>query len=120
MVELAQEMEVFAAGNLSSDILVKSIVTENQNMIASLKYMQFSLQNIVAEIQGQADSLNEDIHVVEKLSENSADSTNQITSAMSELASGASSMAMNCSTGCKNHWKNSISPAPTPCSIMLP
>ena len=97
MVELAQEMEVFAAGNLSSDILVKSIVTENQNMIASLKYMQFSLQNIVAEIQGQADSLNEDIHVVEKLSENSADSTNQITSAMSELASGASSMAENVS-----------------------
>ena len=95
LVELAEEMEIFAGGDLSSDITVTSIITENINMIASLKFMQFGLQNMVAEIQGEADSLDEDIHYVEKMSENSADSTAQITSAMNELASGASSMAEN-------------------------
>jgi hypothetical protein len=85
LVELAEELEVFAGGGLSSDILVRSIITENQNMISSLKYMQYSLQNMVGEIQGEADSLNQDIHYVEKMSENSADSTNQITSAMNEI-----------------------------------
>lgn len=95
IVEIAEEMEIFANGDLSSDIVTRSIVTENKNMIASLKFMQYSLQNMVAEIQAEADGLNEDIHYVEKMSESSADSTNQITSAMHELASGASSMAEN-------------------------
>ena len=95
LVELAEELDIFASGDLTSDIVVKSIITENQNMIASLKFMQESLETMVQEIQGEADSLNEDIHYVEKMSENSADSTNQITSAMNELATGASSMAEN-------------------------
>ena len=95
LVELAEELDIFAGGDLTSEIVVKSIITENQNMIASLKFMQESLETMVQEIQGEADSLNEDIHYVEKMSENSADSTNQITSAMNELATGASSMAEN-------------------------
>ena len=95
LVELAEELDIFASGDLTSDITVTSIITENQNMIASLRFMQESLETMVQEIQGEADSLNEDIHYVEQMSENSADSTNQITSAMNELATGASSMAEN-------------------------
>lgn len=95
LVELAEELDIFAGGDLTSEIKVKSSVTENQNMIASLKFMQENIETMVQEIQGEADSLNEDIHYVEKMSENSADSTTQITSAMNELATGASSMAEN-------------------------
>ena len=50
---------------------------------------------MVSEIQGEADSLDKDICFVEEMSEQSADSTTQITSAVNELASGASSMAEN-------------------------
>ncbi len=95
LVELAEEMEIFASGTLSSDIVVSSNITETRNMIASLRFMQVNLQNMIAEIQGEADGLDEDIHYVEEMSENSADSTSQITSAMNELASGASCMAEN-------------------------
>lgn len=95
MVEIAEELDIFAGGDLTSDIYVKSKITENQNMIASLKFMQENLETMVQEIQNEADSLNEDIHYVEQMSESSADSTSQITSAMNELATGASSMAEN-------------------------
>ena len=95
LVQLAEELDIFASGDLSSEIYVHSIVTENQNMIESLKYMQNNLQTLVKEIQNEAVSLNQDIHFVEKMSENSADSTNQITSAVDELATGATSMAEN-------------------------
>ena len=95
LVQLAEELDIFAGGDLTSEIYVHSLVTENQNMIASLKFMQENLETMVQEIQAEADGLNEDIHYVEKMSENSADSTTQITSAMNELATGASSMAEN-------------------------
>lgn len=92
---IAQNMNAFARGDISSEIKVNSKITENQNMISSLKYMQNSLQNMVSEIQGEADSLDKDICFVEEMSEQSADSTTQITSAVNELATGASSMAEN-------------------------
>lgn len=95
LVQLSAEMDTLASGDLSSDIGINSIVTENMNMISSLRAMQDSLKNMVLEIKGEADSLDNDIKFVEKMSEHSADSTNQITSAMNELASGATSMAQN-------------------------
>ncbi len=95
LVGIAQNMNAFASGDISSEIKINSKITENQNMISSLKYMQNSLQNMVSEIQGEADSLDKDICFVEEMSEQSADSTTQITSAVNELASGASSMAEN-------------------------
>ena len=97
MVEIADELNTFASGDLTSDIMASSSVTENKNMIASMKFMQESLGTMVQEIQGEADSLSNGVQEVERLSHSSAESTTQIASAVSELATGAMSMAENVS-----------------------
>ncbi|MBR4514584.1 MAG: cache domain-containing protein [Lachnospiraceae bacterium] len=97
MVQIANELNTFASGDLTSDITASSSVTENKNMIVSLKYMQESLGTLVQEIHGEADSLSSSVQEVERLSHSSAESTTQIASAVSELATGAVSMAENVS-----------------------
>jgi|GEM_PF-2329920 methyl-accepting chemotaxis protein len=95
LVELADALAVVAGGDLSSEITAKSIITENINMIASLKSMQDNLGVMVGDIRSEADNILGDVEYVEKMSEQSADSTNQITSAVGELSMGATSMAEN-------------------------
>ncbi len=95
LVELADALNAFAAGNLSMDITTTSIVTENKNMITSLKYMQYNIQNLIAGIQQEAGNLASGVVTVEKLSDESANSTGQISNAMNELSNGAMSMAEN-------------------------
>ncbi|MCR5702628.1 MAG: cache domain-containing protein [Lachnospiraceae bacterium] len=95
LVELADALAVVAGGDLSSEITAKSIITENINMIASLKSMQDNLGVMVGDIRSEADNILGNVEYVEKMSEQSADSTNQITSAVGELSMGATSMAEN-------------------------
>ena len=97
LVEISDALNKIASGDLSSDITVTSSITENKNMITSMRYMQTSLQNIVSDIMTEADSLSDGVSSVERLSGASAESTDQITSAMGQLAAGAMSMAENVS-----------------------
>ena len=97
LVEISDALNKIASGDLSSDITVTSSITENKNMITSMHYMQTSLQNIVSDIMTAADSLSDGVSSVDRLSGTSAESTDQITSAMGQLAAGAMSMAENVS-----------------------
>ena len=93
--DIGQSLHDMAQGEINKPITARSGVTENQQMIASLDYLQFNLSKIVGDVRGNADSLSGGVVEVEQLSGDSSDSAGQISQAVEDLANGAQSMAEN-------------------------
>ena len=93
--DISDVMRDMAKGNISDPVTTKASVTEFQQMIACLDFLQVNLERIVGSVRGEADSLQGGVVEVEQLSGDSSDSAGQISQAVEDLANGAQSMAEN-------------------------
>ena len=93
--KIADSLEVFANGDLSQDIQIKSVIDETSRIIDSTKKLQSSLRSTVSNVRETALALSGSVDEVDELSNHIAGGTDQITSAVAELSSGAVNMAGN-------------------------
>lgn len=91
--DMANALEICADGHVSEKFTIKSIVRENKKMISSLDQFQESLNGTVGEVKNATTVIGENVHSVNRLSEDTQTAATHISSAVEELAQGAQSMA---------------------------
>jgi methyl-accepting chemotaxis protein len=91
--DMANALGICAEGHVSEKFAIKSIVRENKKMISSLDQFQESLNGTVEEVKSATTVINENVHSVNRLSEDTQTAADHISSAVEELAQGAQSMA---------------------------
>ena len=92
---ISEDMERMATGDIMSDSVAHSAITENVNMITAIGNMKSVLQDTVSRIKESADELGENANEVMSLSDASADGATQISTAVGELSLTAQNMAEN-------------------------
>ena len=91
--EMSKALEICADGHVSEEFQIKSIVRENRKMISSLDQFRGSLNGTVDEVKNATTVIGENVHSINRLSEDTQTAAGNITSAVEELAQGAQSMA---------------------------
>jgi len=92
---ISEDMERMATGDVSSDGIAHSGLTENINMITAIGNMKSVLQDTVSRIKDSADELGVEASEVMSLSDSSANGAAQISTAVGELSLTAQNMAEN-------------------------
>jgi len=92
---ISEDMERMATGDISSDGIAHSGLTENINMITAIGNMKSVLQDTVSRIKDSADELGVEASEVMSLSDSSANGAAQISTAVGELSLTAQNMAEN-------------------------
>lgn len=91
--DMANALEICADGHVSEKFRINSIVKENRKMISSLDQFQENLNGTVGEVKNATAVIGENVHSVNRLSEDTQTAADHISSAVEELAQGAQSMA---------------------------
>ncbi len=95
LASVADSIQNISEGDITSPVTVESHLFETQQLIAASKKLQKELGSIIQEIKGTSENLVERIGMVTELSDQTADGTNQIATAMTELSDGAMTVAEN-------------------------
>lgn len=91
----ASSLETIAKGDFTAENESVSHVAETYSLIQSYHELQASIKHMLGGIKDDATKLADEVHEVSQLAEQSNSSTEQINSAIAELADGATSMAQN-------------------------
>lgn len=91
----ADSLETIANGDLTAENDLESAIAETDSLIQSYKGLQANISRMLGSISGDANDLATRVNEVAQLAEQSNSSTEQINSAIAELADGATSMAQN-------------------------
>ena len=92
---VADSIQKISNGDISSEVTAESHLYETQQLIAAAKKLQKELDDIIGKIKGTSMDLVNRIGTVSELSGQTADGTNQIATAMTELSDGAMTVAEN-------------------------
>jgi methyl-accepting chemotaxis protein len=92
---VADSIQKISNGDISSEVTAESHLYETKQLIAAAKKLQKELEDIIGKIKGTSMDLVDRIGTVSELSGQTADGTNQIATAMSELSEGAATVAEN-------------------------
>lgn len=95
MAATAECLSILADGDLSKSVNVKSNLKETRTIIAATEALQQNLRDIVTKIEMQASALRAKAELLDKSAAGSSAGTEQISSAMEELATTATSLAQN-------------------------
>ena len=95
LASVADSIQKISNGDISSTVTAESHLFETQQLIAAAKKLRAELGKIIGEIKGTSENLVDRIGTVSELSDQTADGTNQIATAMSELSEGAATVAEN-------------------------
>lgn len=95
---VTEAIKKISDGNINDDVNVHSIVEETKQLISSAATLQKVLQNTISKTKSISNSLNDNAKTVYDLADNSANGASQITSAMEDLAQGATVVADNTQT----------------------
>ncbi len=93
--ETAECLESLASGDLTADTNASSILLESKKLLASTKKLKDNLVDVISRTKGISADLSLDAKSVHSLAEKSDAGASQISSAMEDLAQGATSMAEN-------------------------
>ena len=85
-------------GNLNANVNIHSIVDETKQLISSAAILQKILQETISKTKSISNSLNNNAKIVYDLVDTSSTGASQITSAMDDLARGATVVAENTQT----------------------
>ncbi|MBO4266395.1 MAG: methyl-accepting chemotaxis protein [Lachnospiraceae bacterium] len=91
----ADSLETIAKGDLTAENDLESAIAETDSLIQSYRGLQANISKMLGSISGDANDLATRVNEVAQLAEQSNSSTEQINSAIAELADGATSMAQN-------------------------
>ena len=92
---VAKAMDTVAAGDLTKEIVAKTNIKESRLLIDSAVKLQDELRSIIGKTKNISVDLKSGAESVSELAERSTDGANQISSAIDDLAQGATSMAEN-------------------------
>lgn len=92
---VAKAMDKVAAGDLNVEIEARTNVKESQLLLASANKLKNELVNIIGKTKNISIDLKSGAESVSDLASRSTDGANQISSAIDDLAQGATSMAEN-------------------------
>ncbi len=93
--ETADSLENIAKGDFTAENDASSMIAETYSLIQSYHGLQENISNMLGNINGQANDLADRVGNVADLAKQSNAATDQVSSAVAELADGATSMAQN-------------------------
>lgn len=95
LVGIAENIGLIASGDLNESRTLKSLLRETTSMINSTVSLREKLNSVVEEIDNKVEILNSNAEAMEELASNSSSGANQISLAMEELATTATTLAKN-------------------------